>query len=214
MEYPARRMALIRTALEMSGVSQSDFASGADETVTLVRRTLEGDSAAFGEIILRHERRVFTLAMRLLGSVEDAQDAAQEVFFRAFRYLHRLQLDRPIEPWLMRMTVNVCRDIGRNRQRRRTMFTEMEQPENVMADPAANPHSELASEQQKRMLWTALNRLPNKERMAVILRDVEGLSTAEVATILHSSETTVRSQICRARLRMRQLIDALTGKKS
>jgi RNA polymerase sigma-70 factor (ECF subfamily) len=207
-------MSLIGTALEMSRVSESGFASGADETVTLVRRTLEGDSGAFGEIILRHERRVLTLSMRLLGSVEDAQDAAQEVFFRAFRYLHRLQLDRPIEPWLMRMTVNVCRDIGRNRQRRRTMFPEMEHPENAAADPAANPHSELAGEQQKRLLWTALNRLPTKERMAVILRDVEGLSTAEVAAILHSSETTVRSQICRARLRMRQLIDELTGEKS
>jgi len=213
MDYPANEMSLIRTALEMSRVSESDFASAMDETAALVRRTLAGDSAAFGEIILRHERRVLTLAMRLLGSVEDAQDAAQEVFFRAFRYLHRLQLDRPIEPWLMRMTVNVCRDIGRNRQRRRTMFSEIEQPENTVADPSANPHSDLAGEQQKRMLWTALNRLPHKERITVILRDVEGLSTAKVAGILHSSETTVRSQICRARLRIRRLIDELTGGK-
>ncbi len=193
----------------MSRAADIDVAPEVIEIATLVRRTLAGDNAAFGQIILRYERRVFTLSMRLLGTVEDAQDAAQEVFFRAFRYIHRLNLEKPIEPWLMRMTVNVCRDIGRNRQRRRTVFAEMEQPDFAPADPTANPHADFAEEQQRRMLWTALNRLPNKERQAVILRDVEGLSTAEVAAILHSSETTVRSQICRARLRIRETLDEI-----
>src|SRR5689334_11754833 len=125
MEQSANRMSLIRNALEMSRVADSEVAPETLEIATLVRRTLAGDSAAFGEIILRHERRVLALSMRLLGTVEDAQDAAQETFFRAFRYIHRLNLEKPIEPWLMRMTVNVCRDIGRNRQRRRNFFTEM-----------------------------------------------------------------------------------------
>lgn len=61
------------------------------------------------------------------------------------------------------------------------------------------------------MLWRALNDLPEKERMAVILRDIEGLSTSEVATILRSSESTVRSQVSRARVRMKEAIDQMTG---
>src|SRR5262249_50081562 len=129
MEQSASKISLIRTALEMSRVSDSDVAPERVEIADLVRRTRAGDTAAFGHIIPRSARRVLTLSMRLLGSVEDAQDAAQEVFFRAFRYLHRLNLEKPIEPWLMRMTVNVCHDIGRHRQRRRNIFMEMDEPD-------------------------------------------------------------------------------------
>src|SRR5436305_8666956 len=96
----------------MSGAPDSQPLPDATEIAALVQRTLSGDSGAFECIILRYERRVASLAMKLLGTAEDAQDAAQEVFLRAYKYLHRLDLQKPIEPWLMQMTVNVCRDIG------------------------------------------------------------------------------------------------------
>src|SRR5262245_36418924 len=181
MEPSPKQASMIRTALEMCRPSDKEALPDLVEIATLVRRTLEGDSAAFGEIIVRHERRVLTLSIRLLGSLEDAQDAAQEVFLRAFKYIHRLNLENPIEPWLMRMTVNVCRDIGRNRQRRRTFFVEMAQPEAPAADSSSDPFAGLNDEQQKQMLQIALERLPAKEKMAVVLRDVEGFSTSEVA---------------------------------
>src|SRR5262249_40101675 len=156
-----------------------------------------GDVSAFEHIVIRYERRVLTLAWRLLGSQADAQDASQEVFLRAFRFLHRFDSTRPFEPWLMRLTVNVCRDIGRKR------------PSNTVLDPEvlqarSDPHAELSAEEQRRTLHAILQELPEKERAAVILRDIEGLSTAEVAGILGSSETTVRSQISTARLKIRK----------
>src|SRR4026207_11857 len=83
----------------------------------LIERAISGDRSAFGEIVVRHERRVLTLALRLLGTMEDAQDAAQEVFLRALKYLRRFDTAKPLEPWLVRMTVNVCRRVGRKRQR-------------------------------------------------------------------------------------------------
>jgi len=175
----------------------------APEFTLLLERAIAGDVSAFEQIIVRHERRVFTLAWRLLGSFEDAQDAAQEVFFRAFRYLHRFDNSRPFEPWLVRMTVNVCRDLARKRRL----------PPNVLAEAAAdallapsNPHADLDSEEQREILYRALQQLPEKERSAVVLRDIEGFSTAEVAEILGSSEATVRSQISSARLKIRKAI--------
>jgi RNA polymerase sigma factor (sigma-70 family) len=181
------------------------------EVASLVRQTLGGDTAAFEGIISRYERRVVRLATKLLGATEDAQDAAQEVFLRAYKYLHRLDLERPVDPWLMRMTVNVCRNIGRKRQRRLNTFCNSETAAAPAAGTASNPYRGVVEEQERQMLWKALNSLPEKERIAVTLRDIEGLPTSEVAAILETSESTVRSQISRARVRMKYAIDEMMG---
>ena len=162
-------MELRATALWMSGVGPD--AEGRVEFTILLERAISGDVSAFEQIILRYERRVFSLAWRLLGRPEDAQDASQEVFLRAFRYLHRFDRRRPFEPWLMKMTVNVCHDLSRKRHA---------QPQGVI-----NPDVLRAAD--------------------VVLLDIEGLSTAEVAEILGSSEA-VRSQISSARLKIKKAV--------
>src|SRR5207244_1408690 len=134
------------------------------------------------QIILRYQTRVMNLAARFLGTRDDARDVAQEVFLRAFKYLHRLDVQKPLEPWLMRITVNVCRDAARTRQRRRDTFVETEAPETI--DRSADPYAGLARKRERLMLQRALASLPEKERLAIVLRDVEGLSTSEVASIL------------------------------
>jgi RNA polymerase sigma-70 factor (ECF subfamily) len=111
----------------------------------------------------------------------------------------------------MQMTVNVCRNIGRNRQRRWTTFPAMEETTVSIPEQSRDPHCGITEEQERRLLWRALDTLPEKERMAVILRDIEGMKTAEVARILGSTETTVRSQISRARVRMKEAIDQMIG---
>lgn len=211
MEREPNCTALTRTAVLMSQVPEIELSPEILQIASLVRRTLSGDSPAFEQVILRYERRVISLATKLLGTRDDAEDAAQEVFLRAYKYLHRLDLQKPVEPWLMRMTINVCRNIGRKTQRRRNTFTESETPDAVAADRSCDPYTEIVEEQERKMLWKALNDLPKKERIAVILRDIEGLSTSEVAAILESSESTVRSQVSRARVRMKDSIDQMMG---
>jgi RNA polymerase sigma-70 factor (ECF subfamily) len=203
---------LVHTALSMSRVSQEELSPEAAEITRLVRLTLGGDATAFEQIIERYETRVMTIAARLLGTRDDVRDVAQEVFLRAFKYLHRLDLQKPVEPWLIRITVNVCRDVGRRRQRRRITFVDIEGRDTI--DESADPHAGLARKQERLILQRALDSLPEKERLAILLRDVEGLSTVEVAAILHSSETTVRSQVSRGRLRLKAAIDGLIGGKS
>ena len=101
----------------------------------------------------------------------------------------------------MKMTVNVCHDLSK---KRREHPRETVDPDFVRA--SSDPHGELHSEEQKRILWRALQELPEKERAAIVLRDIEGLSTAEVAEALGSSEPTVRSQISNARLKIRKTL--------
>ena len=174
----------------------------------LIERAISGDRLAFGEIVVRHERRVLTLALRFLGTMEDAQDAAQEVFLRTFKYLCRFDRTKPLEPWLVRMTVNVCRGLGRKRQRQQGVFLygEVDRP-----DPGRSPHEDLSIGEQRQMLYRALDGLPEGERTAIVLRDIEGLTTAEVGAILGTSEATVRSQISVARLKVRKAVDRMKG---
>jgi RNA polymerase sigma-70 factor (ECF subfamily) len=191
-------MELRANALWMSGIGPEEKDQ---EFAIILERAAAGDVSAFEQIILRYERRVLSVAWRLLGKAEDAQDASQEVFLRAFRYLHRFDQRRPFEPWLIKMTINVCYDLGKKRR---------EFP-NAGIDPdilqiSRDPHDELHSSERKAMLYNALQELPEKERAALVLRDLEGLSTAEVAEILGSSESTVRSQISSARLKVRKFV--------
>ena len=188
-------MELRATPLWMTGIRSEDER----EFVQVLVRAISGDISAFEQIVIRYERRVLNLAWRLLGNGEDAQDASQEVFMRAFRFLHKFDSTRPFEPWLIRLTINVCRDIGRKRT-----VTVLLDADAVQA--RSDPQMELSSEEQKAMLQKALQELPEKERAAVVLRDIEGFSTAEVAEILGSSEATVRSQISTARLKIRKAL--------
>jgi len=179
--------------LSVSQLWMSQPNSDDERMARIIALAISGDRAAFGEIVVRHERRVLTLAFRLLGTMEDAQDAAQEVFLRTFKYLRRFDSSRPLEPWLVRTTVNVCHGLGRKRQQQRAVFVHADFLEH--ADPGGNPHTELRAEEQRRMLHQALESLGEKERTAIVLRDIEGFTTVEVADILGSSEATVRSQI-------------------
>ena len=164
-----------------------------------------GDLDAFEQLVALHERRVFALALRLTSSVEDAKDATQETFIRLHRKIAQIDSARGVGPWLYSVTVNACRDIARDRQRSR--LVPMENWASLApADPVANPEGLYADRQREEHLRSVLHCLPEKERAALLLREMEGLSTEEVARILGNSEATVRSQICNARLKLRKLL--------
>ena len=203
---------LMQTALSMSRVADETLPADTAEVSRLVGLTLRGDRAAFEQIIIRYESRVMTLAARLLGSRDDAPDAAQEVFLRAFKYLHRVDPGKPLAPWLFRIAINVCRDLLRRRAQRHATFVDGAPAEPI--DRSSDPCAGLERKQQRVILHRALERLPEKERLAIVLRDIEGLSTADVAAILQSSETTVRSQVSRGRLRLKAAIGQLTREDS
>lgn len=156
-----------------------------------------------------HERQVLSTALRMLGRLEDAQDAAQEVFLKLYRSLQRLENIREVRPWLYRVTLNVCHDLSR--QNRRWPSGELTGLEQWSGQP--DPEAAWRETERRQVLERALTKLPEKERAAVILRDIEGLSTREVAEVLGSSEVTVRSQICSARIKMKTFTDRYLRKR-
>jgi RNA polymerase sigma-70 factor, ECF subfamily len=210
MEYGPDNSDIVQGALSMVRMPGPSVPPETAEVAQIVRLVLSGDTASFEQIIARYERRVINIAMRILGCHDDAHDAAQEVFLRVFRYLHRLDLEKPIEPWLMRMTVNVCRDLGRKRRHHQATSLEHTPSEPLATNPTDDPLTGLEEEQQRQILWKALACLSENERVAIVLRDVEGLSTAEVSAILESPEVTVRSRISRGRLKLKEIVDRMT----
>jgi len=210
MNYGPDNSDIVHGTLSMARMPGTAISPEAAEVAQIVRLVLGGDTAAFERIITRYERRVMSIAIRVLGCHEDAHDATQEVFLRVFKYLHRLNLEKPIEPWLMRMTINVCRDLGRKKRQHHSTSLEHAPSEPITTNPTDDPFTGLAEEQQRQMLWKALGGLSENERVAIVLRDVEGLSTAEVAAILETPEVTIRSRISRGRLRLKELVDQMS----
>jgi len=194
--------------LWMSGIEPERVDEASGKMARLLERAIAGDAASFEAILKLYERRVLLLSWRLLGNFEDAQDVTQEVFLRAYKYLHRFDTTKPVEGWLVRITVNVCRDFGRRRQQRLKVSSQAGTPVTASSDP----HTDFAAGENQELLRRAIAALPEKERAAFVLRDIEGRPTAEVAAILKSSETTVRSQISIARVKLRKAIEGLTEK--
>lgn len=173
----------------------------------LVERAAAGDAAAFEQLMIHSQQKVMALSWRILGNEADARDASQEVFLRVYKYLRRFRQDQEFVPWVYGITVNVCRDILKKRQvsaSRFISFSEDAQSDHLsLRSAAVDAEQAFIRNQQRELISSAVATLPFKERAAILLRDVEGFSTDEVASILNSSSTTVRSQISTARKKIR-----------
>jgi len=159
-----------------------------------IRAAQHGDSRAFEELMILSERRVANVAWRILGDAEEVKEAMQETFLRVFRHLKRYDENRDFFGWLYRIAVNVCRDLDQRRRRRR-MFTPIDDAMQLSTQPRTNDDVQ--------MLRRAIDTLPERERLAIILRDIEELSTEDVAEILGNTPATVRVQISKARAKLR-----------
>src|SRR6185369_4482674 len=181
----------------------------------LIERATAGDSAAFEQIMIHSQQRVLAITWRILGNEADARDASKEVFLRVYKYLKRFNPEQDFFAWLYGITINVCRDIAKKRQRHQSRFTSLTETGEAFAVGADQRGVEeiVQRSQERDLIATALTALSYKERVAVVLRDIEGLSTDEVARILKSSATTVRSQISSARKKLRISCRQQMGRK-
>jgi RNA polymerase sigma-70 factor, ECF subfamily len=189
------------------GLTDSSAKAAASSLAPVIARAKAGDAAAFEQLVECYQRKVLATAWRMLGNQEDARDAAQEAFLRVYRYLGGFRPDQDFAAWLYRIVINVCRDHGRKRGRR-DQFTsyEMEEELGNLRTLSSGEDLEAAAilSQQQAMIAQALGSLSKKERAAIVLRDLEGLTTEEVARVLGSSQATVRSQISSARAKIKQ----------
>lgn len=150
----------------------------------------------FEQIVSAQQDRVLAVCRRVLGDTGEAEEAAQDTFMKLHRHWERIEGDPG--PWLYRTAVNTCLDRKRVPRRSEALVE--------MADLRPGP-AELAEVRQRwQRVKVALSQLPEQERAAITLRDIEGLTTAEVAALLGTTEGTVRSQIAAARMKLRRLV--------
>ena len=167
----------------------------------LVERAAAGDLDAFTELVESRRDRVFRIARHLVGDEELARDIAQDVFFRLFRVIHRFRKGGRFDPWLHRMTVHLGIDaLRRERPHRQTAsLEEISGRQDTVPSPQPGPAQALGAQEVRRLFADLSRRLGRRQRAAFILREIEGLSTLEVAEVLGTSESTVRNHILQAR---------------
>lgn len=166
----------------------------------LAGRIRSGDGAAFEALYRQHATRLYNLASRMAAGGADAEDLLQDIFLLAYRKLGSFRGDSSLGTWLYRLAMNHCLDILRNRQTRMGQVTDsMDEPDAV---PVAAPGPALGSV-SRIDLERAIAALPPACRAAFLLHDVEGFGHHEVADILGVSEGTSKSQVHKARLRIR-----------
>jgi RNA polymerase sigma-70 factor (ECF subfamily) len=158
-----------------------------------------GDSAAFEELYRQHAARLYNLAYRMAGTANEADDLLQDIFLLAYRKVGSFRGESSLGTWLYRLAMNHCLDVLRSRQSRMGQQTDS-LDEDSAAEPAAAPALGAVSRID---LDRAIDRLPPACRAAFLLHDVEGFGHGEVGAILGISEGTSKSQVHKARLRIR-----------
>ncbi|UCF79146.1 MAG: sigma-70 family RNA polymerase sigma factor [Candidatus Eiseniibacteriota bacterium] len=179
------------------------------EDAKLIRRALNGEQSAFAKLLQKYRRQVYSLTMRMLGQAEDAEDAAQDTFMRAFQSLESCDPNRPFLRWIYRIAYNLCVD----RYRRRRLLTvsidetvgEGEIPRDLV-DESPGPDELLAVKEEQRRLNELLSALPPRYRAVVVLRHQDDLSYEEIADILNLPLGTVKARMHRAHGLLRKML--------
>ncbi len=182
--------------------------AGRDTEMALVARCQRGDLGAFEELYKAHAPRLYSLACRMVGNASDAEDLLQEIFLAAHRKLESFRGESALGTWLYRLAANQCLDFLRSRAARANQLTDALDEERGVTDETGRG---LADRTVTKMdLERALAQLPDGCRAAFVLHDVEGLEHREVAEALGIAEGTSKSQVHKARLRLRALLGRRT----
>jgi len=170
----------------------------------LIAAHAAGDRQAFGELVRRHRDRMWAVALRTLRDPDEAADALQDAFISAFRAAGSFRAESQVTTWLHRIVVNACLD----RVRRRNARPTWPLPEAGPHEPAM-PRDAMSERETQLAVQDALGTLPQEQRAAIVLVDVEGYSVAETAAILGVAEGTVKSRCARGRAKLAVLLGHL-----
>jgi len=184
---------------------------GPDTDITaLIQQCLSGDQTAWQTIVRTHRRKVFNIAYKFVGSVDEAEDLTQDVFIKVFRSLSTFDRRANFQTWLYSVTRNLCIDHYRAlRKEREALNRDLDVDVLAPASPDRSPLQILEAQDQAALLRRALDRLPPAMRTAVVLRDLQELSYEDIAQKLDLPDGTVKSRISRGRAELARQIQAV-----
>ncbi len=167
-----------------------------------LQRALDGDDEAFAQVVEVYQTPVYNLCYRMLGDSGEAEDAAQETFWRAYQAMHRYDRQRPFGTWLLSIAAHYC--IDQQRKRHLQTFELDEVAEETLPDPLPDPEKAANQNEQDRLLRQMLANLNVQDRAVIILRYWNDLSEEEIAQSLSLTISAVKSRLHRARLALAQ----------
>ena len=185
----------------------------------LIRRCKKGDESAFQEIVRKYQQTVFNVVYHNIGHRGDVEDVAQKIFTKVYFSLSKFDDNRPFFPWLYRIAINQCYDeLRRLRRQKVRTFTELnlEDTDRIEALVSQNeipPSSPQDSKEIHALLLKLLGGLPDRQKMAIVLRDIEDVSYERMAEILNCTEQAARLKVFRARSRLKQLVERALRRK-
>lgn len=178
--------------------------AGDDQLVDSAR---SGDRAAFDELVRRHADRLYAVLLRFTGDPDEAEEATQEAFLRAWRRLDAFQGRSQFFTWLYRIGINEAKRRAERRPPPGRVITSDERTVEQVADERAGPAAQAEHGELRTALEGAIRGLPEDYRLPLVLRDIEGLSTAEAANVMDLKEPAFKSRLHRARMAVREAVD-------
>ena len=182
-----------------------------DEDYELVQAINAGRTDRFAELVNRYEKKLYNFGLRMCGSVQDAEDMVQDTFLNVFKYLGSFRYETKLRNWIYRIATSAC--IKRRRKSKFAPDKELSLDEFMPGDGEGVPREipdwanvpldQLLDEELAKTVKMGIDSLPDKYRMILLLRDIEGFSTAEAAQILDLTESNVKVRLHRARLYLR-----------
>jgi RNA polymerase sigma-70 factor (ECF subfamily) len=182
----------------------------------VIERCKAGNERAFAEIVLHYQKRVFNIAYRMLGNLEEARDLAQEVFISVFESIKDLKEEIKFDPWLTAITLNHCRNRWKYLKRRQyfnsdslddPVETEEGTMPRVVVDPSDNPETLYEKKMIQQFIQKGLLQLKEDQRELLILRDLQGFSYEEMGETLGLPEGTIKSKLHRARMDLKEVLE-------
>lgn len=173
----------------------------------IIEKVLGGDANAFEELVLKYEKTVYNLALRMVGDRDDAFDMTQEAFIKAYGSLSSFRGDSKFSVWIYRIATNVCLDFLRSKSRKQQVSLTVSDDDDEDAqldipDPSSAPEQQLMQKMSMQSVEEGLKTLPDKQRQILVMRELGGMSYAEIGAALSLEEGTVKSRIFRARKRL------------
>lgn len=171
-----------------------------------VERAKAGDQAAFEAIFQRYERQIYSFIYRMMGDPDDAYDLTQDCFVKAYKALGRTNDDLNVSAWLHRIASNACLDVLRRRQRLRWLPWEAPKHDHLLVStPLDDPERSAISQETRVTVQRVLDKMSHRHRLALILREYEGLSCEEIGEVMGLSRSAVKSMLFRAREEFRRV---------
>jgi RNA polymerase sigma-70 factor (ECF subfamily) len=218
------RFRRVNKALQKLSITQEatpDRKADSDKDLELVRRAQEGDKEAFGQLVSRYQRKVFTIALGMVKNPDDAMDIAQDAFIKVHRYIGNFQGSSSFYTWLYRIIVNLCIDHLRRSGNQVTMdfdekIGQLESGRDgvptLASGAGGNPSRDLGRKELAQHIRHAVDALPPYHRAVIIMREVEGMSYADMAKTMRVSKGTIMSRLHHARQKLqRSLGEYLDG---